>query len=377
MQKIQSILFATDFRSSSDDALNATAKIATAFDSQVSVLHVMEPFLKGDVSGMWEHLTQSLLNPVKRRLEMQGVAIDHCHIRIGSIANSIVSESVERDVDLIVLGAGDKKTLGGYSLGPIAESVVTHASQPVLMVPPGSSNLAFKKILCPVDHSSTSARGLRNAVCFAKIFGSEIVVLSVVPEVSWIAAAVQTGELIGIKEQYANEWIQEFDQFMTGIDLSDVSWVKEVRHGIPHEQIVAAAKELGSDLIIMGASGRTGLLRVLLGSTTKRLLRELPCSLLTVKQDDLLDATFENDVRDIGANLQEAQVLLSSGNSVAAIVKYRLVLTLNPFHLAALEGLALAHAKLGETEDSERYSRRLESARRIAHPHLESTDVSF
>ncbi|MFN7706510.1 MAG: universal stress protein, partial [bacterium] len=184
MQKIQSILFATDFGSSSDDALNATAKIATAFDSQVSVLHVMEPFLKGDVAGMWEHLTQSLMNPVKRRLEMQGVAIAHCHIRIGSIANSIVSESVERDVDLIVLGAGDKKTLGGYSLGPIAESVVTHASQPVLMVPPGNSSLAFKKILCPVDHSSTSARGLRNAVCFAKIFGSEIVVLSVVPEVN-------------------------------------------------------------------------------------------------------------------------------------------------------------------------------------------------
>jgi nucleotide-binding universal stress UspA family protein len=69
MQKIQSILFATDFRSSSDDALNATAKIATAFDSQVSVLHVMEPFLKGDVAGMWEHLTQSLMNPVKRRLD--------------------------------------------------------------------------------------------------------------------------------------------------------------------------------------------------------------------------------------------------------------------------------------------------------------------
>jgi universal stress protein E len=377
MQKIQSILFATDFGSSSDDALNATAKIATAFDSQVSVLHVMEPFLKGDVAGMWEHLTQSLMNPVKRRLEMQGVAIAHCHIRIGSIANSIVSESVERDVDLIVLGAGDKKTLGGYSLGPIAESVVTHASQPVLMVPPGNSSLAFKKILCPVDHSSTSARGLRNAVCFAKIFGSEIVVLSVVPEVNWIAAAVQTGELTGIKEQYAKEWVQEFDQFMTGIDLSDVSWVKEVRHGIPHEQIVAAANEFGSDLIIMGASGRTGLLRVLLGSTTKRLLRELPCSLLTVKQDDLLDATFENDVRDIGANLQEAQVLLSSGNSVAAIVKYRLVLTLNPFHLAALEGLASAHAKLGETADAKRYTRRLESARRINHPHLESTDVSF
>ena len=39
----------------------------------------------------------------------------------------------------------------------------------------------------------------------------------------------------------------------------------------------------------MGATGRTGLAQILLGSTTRRLLRQLPCSLLTVKQEDVLD----------------------------------------------------------------------------------------
>jgi nucleotide-binding universal stress UspA family protein len=58
-----------------------------------------------------------------------------------------------------------------------------------------------------------------------------------------------------------------------------------VRYGVPQEEIAAAAKELGSDLIIMGATGRTGLVQVLLGSTTRRLMRVMPCSLLTVKQD--------------------------------------------------------------------------------------------
>ena len=66
-----------------------------------------------------------------------------------------------------------------------------------------ASDVYKRQILCPVDQSSTSARGLRNAVRLAKIFGSEILVLSVVPEVSWLTAAVETGELADVKAEYA------------------------------------------------------------------------------------------------------------------------------------------------------------------------------
>jgi nucleotide-binding universal stress UspA family protein len=211
----------------------------------------------------------------------------------------------------------------------------------------------------------------------AKVFGSEIIVLSVVPEVSWLTAALVTGELADVKAGYANEWVQEFDKFLTGFDLAEVCWRKEVRYGLPHQQIVASAHEHTSDLIVMGASGHTGMLQVLLGSTTRRLLRELPCSVLTVKQDDLLEDAFDHDIRNIASHLAEAWSSFSAGNFIPAMVKYRLVLTRNPFHLAALEGLVASHEKLGETEEAERYRRRLESARRVANPHLDATDVAF
>jgi nucleotide-binding universal stress UspA family protein len=289
----------------------------------------------------------------------------------------IVNIAQEWNSDLIVIGAGERKKADDFLIGPIAEAVIAHALQPVLAVRPGAPQVHFKKILCPVDQSSTSARGLKNAVRLAKSCDGEIVVLSVVPEVSWLTAAVETGEVVDAKAEYANEWGQEFERFLESADLTGVRWKHELRYGAPHEQIVAAAKEHNVDLIVIGATGRTGLMQVLLGSTTKRLLQRLPCSLLVVKQEDVLEEAFEKDIRNIEANLAEATALFSSEDFIDAIVKYRLVLTRNPFHLAALEGLAAAHEKLGETEDAARYRRRLQSARRVAHPNLDSTDVAF
>ena len=87
MRTLQSILFATDFQQANDDALNATARLATTFHSQVSVLHVMEPFSKGIIARMREELKQSHLVPAKHRLEEQDVKIAHYYIKMGSIAS--------------------------------------------------------------------------------------------------------------------------------------------------------------------------------------------------------------------------------------------------------------------------------------------------
>jgi hypothetical protein len=55
----------------------------------------------------------------------------------------------------------------------------------------------------------------------------------------------------------------------------------------------------------MGATGRSGLVRLLLGSTTRRVLAELPCSLLTVKQNDLFDDSGSADEREQAQTLAE------------------------------------------------------------------------
>jgi len=56
-----------------------------------------------------------------------------------------------------------------------------------------------------------------------------------------------------------------------------------VRDGHPAPVIADLARERGADLIVTGSHGRTGLERVLLGSTSERILNETPSAVLVVK----------------------------------------------------------------------------------------------
>jgi nucleotide-binding universal stress UspA family protein len=198
-----------------------------------------------------------------------------------------VRQADETGAGLIVLGAGELSLLHGFAVGPVAQAVLERAAQPVLAVRPGEPVLSFQTILCPVDLSGVSARGLSNAIRLTRVFGGRLVVLTVIPRVSWLAAASATGRLSGALAEFEGGWRAEFDAFLRAADFGDVRWECEVRHGEPHEQIVAATREHAADVLVMGGTGRTGLVRVLLGSVTRRLLRQLPCSLLTVKEEDV------------------------------------------------------------------------------------------
>lgn len=57
------------------------------------------------------------------------------------------------------------------------------------------------------------------------------------------------------------------------------------RRGEPEEVIPAFVVEEGIDLVVMGTVARGGIAGLLIGNTAERLLRRLPCSVLTVKPD--------------------------------------------------------------------------------------------
>jgi len=56
-----------------------------------------------------------------------------------------------------------------------------------------------------------------------------------------------------------------------------------VTTGSPAAEIARFAREKGADMIVVGTHGRTGLARVLVGSTAESLLSNAPCQVLVVK----------------------------------------------------------------------------------------------
>lgn len=365
MHMMQSVLLATDYRPASQAAEQVLVRLASVFGSTVTLLHVLEPLPSWPVALVEEREQASKpLREMVRWLTNQKVEVKESAIAIGSPAETIIRKAEEYNADLILIGAGDRSRFDRFTPGPVADAVLQHASLPVLAVYPGGRTLQFRKILCPVDHSSVSSRGLRNAIKLTRAFDAELVVLSVVPEVSWLTAHVSKRSLQEEAfDRYQRQWREDFDRFIANHSFDGVKWTREVRLGSPHQQILAAVEEHQADLIVMGSSGRAGVARVFMDSVTRRILQELPCSLLSVKNEDALADVDSEEISHLQLLNAEGKALLESGCSLPAIAKFNQILAHHPFHVPALEGLARAYEQLEQLTEADRCRHRLELIR--------------
>ena len=360
MRTLKSILVATNLTSSNDQLFEAVVNFAWSFGARLTVLHVRPRHDAGMLDAYCEQLEAKLTEEIAQRFANEHAGVDAIAIEAGSPAAVILRKANEMDADLIAIATGDD----ARRVGPIAQAVIEHAHQPVLVVHPGQHNAKIQTLLCPVDTSTTSKRGLLNAIRLAKGFGAKLHVLSVLPEVSWLTAAEQSGHLANAKNAFAGQWVERLNQFLADVDFEDVPWTQEIRKGRIDDEICTMAHQRHADLIVMGTTGLTGATRILMGSTTRRVLQQLPCSLLTVKDEDVLSADYEAAIEEIRWLMDQAQVAVEINDDELAVRKFDAVLRLNPFHIPALEGRAQACERLGDFERADRCRQRLEQLQR-------------
>jgi nucleotide-binding universal stress UspA family protein len=76
--------------------------------------------------------------------------------------------------------------------------------------------------------------------------------------------------------------MDELAKFLVANDLSRERWSLQVEEGAPMDVISRTASETPLDLVVMGTHGRSGLLKVLIGSVTEAALRSLNVDILAV-----------------------------------------------------------------------------------------------
>jgi universal stress protein A len=64
--------------------------------------------------------------------------------------------------------------------------------------------------------------------------------------------------------------------------LPDVNAQPILRSGHPVEEIIEAQKEVGAEIIVVARHNRAGLVRMFIGSVAERVVRDAPCTVLTV-----------------------------------------------------------------------------------------------
>ena len=106
------------------------------------------------------------------------------------------------------------------------------------------------------------------------------------------------------------------------------------------------------------------------------MLRDLPCSLLTVKQDDVLEELFESDLVGISQLVTEARSLSDTKSLLPAIILYRQVLSRDPFHVEAMPELVVLLDTIGESEEAAKYRQRLARLESLRRRSADSPDDS-
>ncbi|MFN9719109.1 MAG: universal stress protein [Planctomycetota bacterium] len=285
----QPILYASEFREDQLHDVRLVSAFARAMGQPITLLHVLEslwhfsnPVLELSFCQHQQQLARGRADVICRSFELADVECSSSLIRSGSVVEEICSAAAESGAEVIALGAGDVELRG--SPGVTALAVMEAVSQSVLVMRPRPAESGIRTIVCPIDQSRVSRCALEQAIRLARGSGARLIVLSVIPEVSWLTAAAETGELKDAKLEFDVRWAEGVDQFLESIDFQGVTHEHLLVRGLTHEEILRAAREDVADLIVMGATGRSGLVRVLLGSTTRRVLRELPCSLLAVRE---------------------------------------------------------------------------------------------
>jgi nucleotide-binding universal stress UspA family protein len=142
------------------------------------------------------------------------------------------------------------------------------------------------KILVPIDFSDCSKKALQYAVPFARQFGASITLVHVVhvnyvggPEVGALDFPLIEVEL----RKSAEKQLAAFAA--TEVQTQNTTETL-VRIGQEVVEIISAAKELESDLIIISTHGRTGLKHVFMGSVAENVVRLAPCPVLVVREHE-------------------------------------------------------------------------------------------
>jgi nucleotide-binding universal stress UspA family protein len=137
----------------------------------------------------------------------------------------------------------------------------------------------IRAILYPTDFSPQAACAFPLACALARDYGARLVVLHVKPPLPPGFA-----ELGAVPPEPAMEG-ESLREQMGRVRPKDPA-VRMERHlgqGEPATEILALARGLGCDLIVMGTHGRTGVSRLLMGSVAEQVMRKAFCPVVTVR----------------------------------------------------------------------------------------------
>lgn len=161
----------------------------------------------------------------------------------------------------------------------------------------------MEKLLVATDGSTYSENAVKKAILLAKKCSSRLFAISVV--ITNLEFEVTMPQIVEEEEKKAREHLESIK---ARASKENVDCNITVIHGDePYQDIVRKASENRVDMIIVGRHGRTGLLRLMMGSVAAKVIGHAPCNILVISPAATTD--FKNIlIATDGSRYSEAAV---------------------------------------------------------------------
>lgn len=283
--KWQPIIAGVDGSPESLRAASFAWRIAKAADTKCLLLHaVPEVWVPSALAPLvnspefFDTMVTDLRNLLARELRAEvPEAIRHSLVARPGQPDVVLNEVArEHGAGLIVVGGHRHGALARGFGGSTAHNLVRTSDVPVLIVE--ASSRAPGRVLAAVDFSTAASPTVGAARRYADLFAAQLGVVHVVEA----GAASSTIPLTLDMDLLETRSREELERLVDVENAPIASDDRVVRVGRADEEVAEAAVAWHADLLVVGSHGRGWIDRLLIGSTTERLLNRLPVSLLVV-----------------------------------------------------------------------------------------------
>ncbi|MCG8582135.1 MAG: universal stress protein [Bacteroidales bacterium] len=354
---MEKILVPVKVNQMANDQLDTAIELSKKFGSKLLLLHVLPSEARTPkVKVLIEEYVEKDFEQITSYVGKNNITAEKI-IAYGNMFEKILSTAEEEDVNLILIPNDFQLTDNNQSVDYLVEKLIRKSEKPVWVVKE-QSGIVPAKVMCPIDYSDASRRALTNAIKIARIFKAKLYLTNVFEPLEEVYSMRYKVDYDEENTALEKENRDNFNAFINNFSFVDVDYEQLILHGKPHKKIIDFAIDNNIDVIFIGATGKTFFQRLLLGSVTELVIRDLPCSVVITKSENILNLKMEKDISDIERLMANAKKLEETGFYNDSIQQLNLCLKINDLHLPAIYALARVYDKIGNTDLANDYEQK-------------------
>ncbi|MFK7851072.1 MAG: universal stress protein [Akkermansiaceae bacterium] len=287
------ILIGIDFSDSSSAVLRHAIHVAESHEIRVVAMHVLDrsklQYL--EASGLKKASFDVLETQAEKRFgellagHESGVSIEFV-VKQGKATEELNQMAESLGAAFMIISAND---LTKKRLGSIAARCVRTAPCDVLVLRDWHGG-DFRRIVVCTDFSKSADKAIERAALITKAYGATLEILNV----AYPADQDSWGEVLEHRADASKSYEEECKEAVRAELRACVERCSEALDGVsfksliiesemPSVAITEHVKAVGSDLVVMGTRGHSGLASHFIGTNAERLIQDAPVSVFAVR----------------------------------------------------------------------------------------------